>query len=161
MPHFGTIFRLPLTARPTRPSVEACIDQHGQTAPLETFDAFKDAPSTPPSDVEPNPLPYQYIIVRSDLPPGVLAAHVGHAASEAAGHPPTAMVVLDVPDEQALMRIADALGEKSLTYKLIVEDAGPFAGQATAIGVVPCVDRTAVRKATSHLPLVGKTSPKR
>lgn len=94
--------------------------------------------------------------MRSDLPPGVLAAHVGHAASEATGHPPTVMVVLDVPDEATLRQLAAALGAAELDHKMIVEDAGPFSGQATAIGVVPQADRAAIRKVTSHLPCVGK-----
>jgi hypothetical protein len=59
-----------------------------------------------------------------------------------------------VPDEHTLRRVAEALGSASLTHKLIVEDAGPFAGQATAIGINPSTDRAAIRKVTSALPLV-------
>lgn len=92
--------------------------------------------------------------MRSDLPHGVQVAQSCHAASEAAGHPPTIVVALAVPDEQSLKRVAEALGDQSLTYKLITEDAGPFANQAMAIGVVPSTDRAAIRKATSALPLV-------
>lgn len=64
------------------------------------------------------------------------------------------MVALVVPDETSLRRIAEALGEHSLTHKLIVEDAGPFAGQAMSIGIQPSTDRAAIRKVTSALPLV-------
>jgi hypothetical protein len=92
--------------------------------------------------------------VRADLPHGVQVAQTAHAASEAAGHPPTIVVALAVPDETSLRRIAEALGEQSLTYKLITEDAGPFAGQAMALGLTPSTDRKAIRKATSALPLV-------
>jgi sirohydrochlorin ferrochelatase len=84
----------------------------------------------------------------------VQVAQTAHAASEASGHPPTIVVALVVPDEQTLRRLAEALGERSLTHQLILEDAGPFAGQAMAIGIVPTSDRAAVRKAVSHLPLV-------
>ena len=59
-----------------------------------------------------------------------------------------------MPDEAALRRVADALGAASLTHKLVVEDAGPFAGQAMAIGICPSTDRSAIRKVTSALPLV-------
>lgn len=97
--------------------------------------------------------------MRSDLPSGVQVAQTAHAASEASGYPPTIVVALAVPDEHTLKRIAEALGEKSLTHKLITEDAGPFAGQAMALGLAPTVDRAAIRKVTSHLPCVGKTSP--
>lgn len=64
------------------------------------------------------------------------------------------MVALVVPDEGSLRRIAEALGEHSLTHQLIVEDAGPFAGQAMAIGIKPTTDRQAVGRVTSALPLV-------
>lgn len=59
-----------------------------------------------------------------------------------------------VPDENTLRRVAEALGERSLTHRLIVEDAGPFAGQAMAIGVRPSADRKAIGKVVSSLPLV-------
>ena len=94
------------------------------------------------------------MIVRSDLPKGVLAAHIAHAASEASGHPPTIVVALAVDGETELRRVAAALVERSLTHRLVVEDAGPFSGQATALGIVPTVDREAIRKVVSDLPLV-------
>lgn len=96
----------------------------------------------------------QYIILRSDLPHGVQVAQACHAAAEATGHPPTIMVALAVPDETTLRRLAAAFGAQSMTHQLITEDAGPYAGQAMAIGVKPLDDRTAIRKATSNLPLV-------
>jgi hypothetical protein len=92
--------------------------------------------------------------VRSDLPHGVQVAQTAHAASEATGHPPSIVVALAVPDESTLRKIAEALGRQSQTYALIVEDAGPHAGEATAIGVRPTADRAAVRKVLSSLPLV-------
>ena len=81
-------------------------------------------------------------------------AQTAHAASEASGYPPTVVVALAVPDEAALRRIALVLGEHSLTYKLITEDYGPFAGQAMALGVDPLDSREAIRKVVSDLPLV-------
>lgn len=92
--------------------------------------------------------------MRSDLPHGVQVAQTAHAASEASGYPPTIVVALQVPDETTLRRVAAALGENSLTHQLIVEDAGPFAGQAMAIGIHPSTDRAAIGKVTSALPLV-------
>ena len=59
-----------------------------------------------------------------------------------------------MPDEATLRRVAEALGKQSLTYKLVVEEDGPFAGQAMAIGIEPSTDRAAIRKVTSALPLV-------
>jgi hypothetical protein len=84
----------------------------------------------------------------------VQVAQVAHAASEASGYPSTIVVALAVPDETTLRHVAEALSEHSLTHKLIVEDAGAFAGQAMAIGINPTTDRAAIRKVTSALPLV-------
>lgn len=92
--------------------------------------------------------------MRSDLPHGVQVAQTAHAASEATGHPPVIVVALAVPSEDALRQVAEALGKDSLTYQLVIEDAGPYAGQAMALGVAPSTDRAAIRKVTSHLPLV-------
>ena len=64
------------------------------------------------------------------------------------------MVALAVPDETTLHKIAQALGAQSQTYALVVENEGPYAGQAMAIGVLPTTDRAAVRRAVSALPLV-------
>ena len=63
-------------------------------------------------------------------------------------------MVLAVPNEQTLRSVAEALGKQSLTYALVVENEGEFANQATAIGLAPVEDRTAIRKAVSALPLV-------
>jgi peptidyl-tRNA hydrolase len=110
----------------------------------------KDSPASPVS----SPSQVLYIVVRSDLPHGVQVAQTAHAASEASGHPQTIVVALQVPDETTLRRVAEALGEHSLTHQLVMEDAGPFAGQAMAIGIRPSTDRKAIGKVTSALPLV-------
>jgi peptidyl-tRNA hydrolase len=95
------------------------------------------------------------VIVREDLPKGVLAAHVCHAAGESGPAPPGSIaVVLGVSDEPELLRIAARLDTQCITHVLIRENAGPFDGQATAIGIPPTSDRTAIRKALSSLPLV-------
>lgn len=131
---------LGLTALSSRPIVGCtCIDRERVSSLGQ--------PSTAPSQV-------LYTIVRGDLPPGVQVAQTAHAASEASGHPPTIVVALMVPDEASLRRVAEALGENSLTYKLITEEDGPYAGQAMAVGIAPSTDRKAIRKVTSALPLV-------
>ena len=83
-------------------------------------------------------------------------AQVAHAASEASGYPPTIVVALAVPDEAALRRFTEALAREGLASTLIVEDAGPHAGEATALGIhpTPIARRAAIRKVTSALPLV-------
>ena len=95
-----------------------------------------------------------YTIVRGDLPKGMQVAQTAHAASEASGHAPTIVVALSVPDEATLRQLADAMGTKSLAHSLIVEEDGPYAGQAMALGVAPTEDRAAIRRVTSGLPLV-------
>lgn len=80
-----------------------------------------------------------------------------HAAGESVATPlpdGTIAVALYVPTENTLREIAAALGERSLTHKLIVETEGPHAGAAMAIGVQPTTDRESVRKVLSKLPLV-------
>ena len=95
------------------------------------------------------------MIVREDLPKGVLAAHVLHAAGESGPAPPGSIAVaLGVSSEVELLRVAARLDARGIAHVLIREDAGPFDGQATAIGIPPCSDRAAVRKATSDLRLV-------
>jgi peptidyl-tRNA hydrolase len=95
------------------------------------------------------------VIVRDDLPKGVLAAHILHAAGESGPAPPGSIAVaLAVPNEAELLRRAAKLDARGVAYVLIRENAGPFDGQVTAIGIPPTSDRTAIRKATSDLPLV-------
>lgn len=59
-----------------------------------------------------------------------------------------------MPDEASLRQLAEALGQRDLVHALIVEEDGPHAGQAMAIGIRPTVDRAAIRRCTSALPLV-------
>lgn len=96
-----------------------------------------------------------FVIVREDLPKGVLAAHVAHAAGESGPAPPgTIAVVLGVSNETELLAIAARLATRGVAHVLIRENAGPFEGQATAIGVRPTHDRKTVGKAVSSLRLV-------
>jgi len=96
-----------------------------------------------------------FVIVREDLPKGFLAAHVAHAAGESGPAPPgTIAVVLGVPNEAELLAIAERLTTRHIEHMLIRENAGPFEGQATAIGVRPTHDRKTVGRAVSSLRLV-------
>lgn len=100
---------------------------------------------------------YHYVIVRADLPKGVMVAQTIHAAGESAVVPVpdgTYAVALEVPDEVSLLRLADRLDGADINYRLIVENDGPFAHQAMAIGIVPRRDRETLRPFTGELPLV-------
>ena len=98
----------------------------------------------------------QYVIVRKDLPLGHLAAQVAHAAgSGSERHPPeTHVVVLAAENESQLRSIALRLSRQNVRHTLVVESDGDYAGQAMSIGVELLVDRSAVRRAVSNLPLL-------
>lgn len=102
------------------------------------------------------------------MPLGHVCAHVAHAAGESfyyyaqliqnpdAGLPNiigsgTVAVVLGVRDEKSLRYYAKRLYKQGIRYDLIIENAGPFAGQATAIGVIPTADRAKVFKVLKKL----------
>lgn len=100
---------------------------------------------------------YHYVIVRADLPWGVQAAQIIHAAGESCtGSIPagTHAVALHVRDEEQLYRMKSSLWDEEVPHVMIRENEGPFAGQAMAIGVFPTVDRDPIRRVTSSLPLV-------
>ena len=88
-----------------------------------------------------------YIFVRSDLPLGVLAAMVTHAAGESGAlyQDPengrfrgATAVVLEAKDEAALDKIEAMLFEANIQAVSIREsEPSPYAGQLMAIGVVP------------------------
>lgn len=100
-----------------------------------------------------------YVVVRSDLPLGFLAAQVVHAAGESSlARVPigTNAVVLAVPDEPALLAIAARLEAAGVAHTLIREPDAPWHGAATAIGIEPVSDRSTLRPLLSSLPLLGK-----
>lgn len=87
-----------------------------------------------------------YVIVRRDLPLGVLTAMIVHAAGESAalyeaqhfeGFPGCTAVVLEAHDESRLNSDAEYLRGHGIATVEVHESHGPFAGQFMAIGVVP------------------------
>lgn len=89
-----------------------------------------------------------YIFVRKDLPLGVLAAMVTHAAGESAAHSSihydesrveegTTAIVLEAYDEAHLRRIRDFIGKEGFDYDSIVESSAPYENQLMAIGLWP------------------------
>lgn len=91
------------------------------------------------------------MIVRKDLPLGVMAAQVAHAAGSQARHPPEAHVVVLAVDSESSLR---ALAGRLPGAYLVVESDPPYADQAMAIGCPLVIDRTAIRKEVSSLPLL-------
>lgn len=103
-----------------------------------------------------------YIIVRRDLPLGLVLANVAHAAGESfyrlaqlasfelldlEGFEPaeTIAIVKGARNEGRLKKLRDALVAEDVPHSLITETDGEYAGQAMAIGVVPVSKGTSVK----------------
>jgi peptidyl-tRNA hydrolase len=95
-----------------------------------------------------------YIIVRRDLPLGVLAAMITHAAGESAAlysdpedgrfrH--AIAVVLEVKTEEDLLEANEYLFSNNIQRVLVKESGGPYDGQYMAIGLVPLERNERVR----------------
>lgn len=103
-----------------------------------------------------------YIIVRSDLPLGILAAQITHAAGESIKEElpaNTNAVVLAVKNETELRLIAKKLALKGIPHILVRESDPPFENQCMAIGVVPLSDRSLVKPILSELKLLRTLEP--
>ena len=99
-----------------------------------------------------------YCIVRADLPRGVLAAQLIHAAGESAPGglgSGTRAVALAARDEAHLRVIERRLQGLDIDHRAIREPDPPWGGALMAIGLAPVLDRTQVRRATRRLPLLS------
>lgn len=93
-----------------------------------------------------------YCIVRNDMPLGNICAQLVHAAGESSpGNLPkgTYAVVLQVPNEEALMQIHKQLLQYSIQHKLIREP--DLNDQATAIGIIPQERSPTIKKVLRKL----------
>mgnify|MGYP000913997715 CR=1 FL=1 len=114
-----------------------------------------------PIDVRPLSLPKSdplthYCITRADLPRGVQAAQLIHAAGESSPGdlpPGTFAIALTVPDEPALRALARRLGMAEILHRGIYEVDEPWNGQMMAIGIAPA-RRSVLKKLLSELPLL-------
>lgn len=82
-----------------------------------------------------------------------MAAQVTHAAGESSpGNlpPGTYAIVLTCED---LTELSQHLSKQGVEHKTIVENSGPYSGQATAIGVAP-KPRSELRRHFSSFPLL-------
>lgn len=98
-----------------------------------------------------------YCITRSDLPHGVQAAQLIHAAGESSpGNLSTGTYAfaLVVDDELALRELALKLFMAGITHKMILEPDAPWNGQLMAIGVCPA-PRKKIKKYFKGLKLLG------
>lgn len=97
-----------------------------------------------------------YVLVRADLPVGIQAANIIHAAGRSAAGlhcDGTYAVALHVPDEVELRALAYRLAHAGIPRHLIVESDEPYSGQAMALGIEPC-DRAEVKRFLSKYPLI-------
>jgi hypothetical protein len=97
-----------------------------------------------------------YCIVRADLPHGVQAAQLIHAAGESSpGNIPahTFAIALHARDEKHLQDIAWSLAVAGIKHNIIMETDPPYGGAAMSIGIPP-MDRAVLKPILSSLPLV-------
>jgi hypothetical protein len=93
-----------------------------------------------------------YCIVRADLPRGVLAAQLIHAAGESGpAEPGTYAVALAASNERQLANIELRLQFEGTPHRSIREPDPPWCGALMAIGVPPLSTRPAALKS---LPLL-------
>jgi len=108
------------------------------------------------SPAGPHPLTH-YCVIRQDLPRGVLAAQLIHAAGESsrARLPPhTFAIALAARDEAHLESIEAALRRLDIPHCAIREPDPPWNGALMAIGIVPVADRGVVKPITGSLKLL-------
>jgi len=93
------------------------------------------------------------VIVRPDLPKGLLAAQVVHAAGESTVKPVPSGTYAIVLAHEGLEELSRELCAQGVVHKPIVENSGPYAGMMTAIGVMPQL-RSKLRRYFSSYPLL-------
>jgi hypothetical protein len=94
--------------------------------------------------------------VRSNLPRGLQAAQIVHAAGESIREPVdegTHAIVLTVRDELALALLADRLHAGGVSFVRIHEPDPPYDGALMALGLVPG-RKEVLRRYLSALPLL-------
>ena len=105
---------------------------------------------------------HHYCIVREDVPWGVQAAQLAHAAGQTGG--PAAIgahvVVLGVPDEATLERVRARRSALGVPHRAIHEPDRPWFGALMAIGIEPmCRRNPHLRRAVARLSLLHRVEP--
>lgn len=104
---------------------------------------------------------YHYVVVREDLPLGVIAAQLVHAAGESSPgdlKSGTYAVVLAARSEAHLLELAACLRQAHVPHVLVEEPDPPWNGATMAIGIVPTTDRKRVQQVLGRLPLLRRSS---
>jgi len=116
--------------------------------------------SSPLSAGRPDPLCH-YVIVREDLPLGVMAAQLVHAAGESSpGNlaDGTYAVVLACPDEATLERLAVRLLRAGVAFTAVREPDPPYCGALMALGLAPR-HKSELQRHLSDVPLLKRFFP--
>lgn len=95
-----------------------------------------------------------FVIVRADLPIGIIAANIAHAAGESSPgdiQQGTHAIVLAVPNETALKALLARLTLSGLAWSAVYEPDPPYFGQLMAIGLAPVL-RSIGRRVLSSPP---------
>lgn len=97
-----------------------------------------------------------FCIVRRDLPRGVLAAQLIHAAGESSERVPegTYAVALAAKNEGHLALIEQKLVDAGIPHHAVREPDSPWNGALMAIGLAPTSDRDSVQPITKSLRLL-------
>ncbi len=96
------------------------------------------------------------MVVRSDLPRGIQAANIIHAAGESSpGNLPsgTHAVCLVVPGEKELWELEKTLRRAGVKFSAIIENDSPYTAQLMAIGLAPA-GKEVLKRWLSALPLL-------
>jgi hypothetical protein len=99
----------------------------------------------------------QYCITRADIPIGLQAAQLIHAARESSvgcpRNPHEYAIALRAPDEHELNALSERLFLAGIRHSRIIENDTPWTGQLMAIGIPPA-SRRLLKRYLSGLPLL-------
>jgi hypothetical protein len=102
-----------------------------------------------------------YVIVRGDLPRGMMMVQAIHASGESSPGDLTTgthAIALSARDSAHLAETAQGLESVGLEHVRIVEDCPPYAGDLLAVGVRPG-PKSVVGRTLSSLPLIRDPAP--
>ena len=97
-----------------------------------------------------------YAITRADLPTGIQAAMLIHAAGESSPGslpPHTYAIALTCKTEHDLNELSFKLFQAGISHRRILESDAPYSGQLMALGIKPGW-RSELRRHLSHLQLL-------
>lgn len=99
-------------------------------------------------------IPYQYVVIRKDLPIEVQMINIGHAAGESIVEAPipstTRLVLLHADNENSLLELEAIVKAKNYHCVLIREPDEPYNNAAMALGLAPSTKRNQLRKLFYH-----------